>query len=36
FTEEDVRGSVAYNGYSTGVLVAELYADGQQAGDEAV
>ena len=34
--QEDLRGSVAYKRYITGVLVADLYADCQQAGEEAV
>ena len=36
FPQEDLRGSVAYKRYITGVLVADLYADCQQAGEEAV
>ncbi len=32
----DLRGSVAYKRYITGVLVADLYDDCQQAGEEAV
>lgn len=36
FPQDDVRGSVAYKRYITGVLVADLFADCQQAGEEAV
>lgn len=36
FPQEDLRGSVAYKRYITGVLVADLYADCQQAEEEAV
>lgn len=36
FPQKDLRGSVAYKRYITGVLVADLYADCQQAGEEAV
>ncbi|MGU0160564.1 hypothetical protein ACVXHB_10215 [Escherichia coli] len=35
FPQEDLRGSVAYKRYR-GILVADLYADCQQAGEEAV
>ncbi len=36
FRRKNMRGSVAYKRYITGVLVADLYADCQQAGEEAV
>ncbi|MCJ8676271.1 molybdopterin-dependent oxidoreductase FAD-binding subunit, partial [Escherichia coli] len=36
FPQEDLRGSVAYKRYISGVLVADLYADCQQAEEEAV
>lgn len=34
FPREDVRGSVAYKRYIAGVVVADLYADCQQKGEE--
>ncbi len=36
FPQQDVRGSVAYKRYITGVVVADLYADCQQMGEEVV
>ena len=34
FPRDDVRGSVAYKRYIAGVVVADLYADCQQKGEE--
>ena len=34
FPREDLRGSVAYKRYIAGVVVADLYADCQQMGEE--
>lgn len=36
FPQEDIRGSVAYKRYITGIVVASLYADCQQMGEEVV
>ena len=34
FPQADLRGSIAYKRYITGVVVADLYADCQQMGEE--